>query len=179
MAFSDPQRNIKELGISEGMRVADFGAGSGFYAIAAARAAGPDGKVYAIDVQQESLSHVKDLARKEHLGNVEVVRGDLEEIGGSQLGDGVADVVIASNILFQVEDKKIFLQEAWRVLKPKGRILVVDWKDSYGGMGPHPDQVVPERVARRLCDDVGFVFYKDVRAGDHHYGMVMHKPDKT
>ena len=53
MAFSDPQKNIDQLNIGEGKTVADLGAGSGFYTMAAAKAVGPSGRIYAVDVQQE------------------------------------------------------------------------------------------------------------------------------
>lgn len=175
MAFSDPEKNITQLGIVEGMRVADFGAGSGHYTLVAAKKAGADGKVYAFDVQQDMLAHVKEAARKARLGNVETVWADLDRPGGAKLADQTVDVVIISNVLFQVEHKDAFLKEAYRILKNGGRVLVIDWADSYGGMGPHPDHVLSERDARTLLEAAGFSIKNYIQAGDHHYGMIVRK----
>ena len=52
------------------------------------------------------------------------------------------DVVLIVNTLFQVEDKNGLVEEAWRVVAPGGRAVVIDWKDSFDNMGPHPSHVV-------------------------------------
>ena len=102
--FSNPQHNIEQFALGDDMRVADFGTGSGAYALAAARAVGADGKVYAIDVRQESLVRLKKEAEGARLRNIEVLRGDLEKLGGSGLRDGAVDAVVASNIQTQCCD---------------------------------------------------------------------------
>jgi ubiquinone/menaquinone biosynthesis C-methylase UbiE len=175
MAFSDPQRNIEQFGLSEGMRVADFGAGSGAYALAAAQKVGRDGRIYAIDIQQELLGRLADAARGAKGSTVEVLQGDIERPGGSKLGDAAVDAVLVANILFQVADKGAFLEEARRVLKPRGRLLIIDWRDSFDGMGPSAEHVVTETSAKRLASDAGFTAEKNIQAGDHHYGIVFRK----
>ena len=102
--FSDPQRNIEQFELTEGMSVADLGAGSGFYSISAARVVG-DGKVYAVDVQRDLLTKLSGDAQKSHLTNIEVIWGDAEKSGGTKLGNDSMDAVIISNILFQLQDK--------------------------------------------------------------------------
>ncbi|MBI2048818.1 MAG: methyltransferase domain-containing protein [Parcubacteria group bacterium] len=173
--FSNPQHNIDQFSLGDGMRVADFGTGSGAYALAAARAVGVDGKVYAIDVRQENLARLKKEADGARLHNIEVVRGDLEKIGGSGLRDGAVDAVIISNILFQIKDKKMFLKEAGRVLASGGRMLLVDWAQSFGGAGPAADAVVREESAKELVHGEGFVYIKSIDAGAYHYGLVFKK----
>ncbi len=170
--FSNPQHNIEQFALGDDMRVADFGTGSGAYALAAARAVGGDGKVYAIDVRQENLSRLQKEAESARLHNIEVLRGDLEKLGGSGLRDGAVDAVIISNILFQVKDKKAFVKEAHRVLAPGGRMLVVDWAQSFGGAGPAADAVVREEEAKTLVLDEGFLYIKSIDAGAYHYGLV-------
>src|SRR3989338_5671081 len=108
MAFSDPAKNIQQFGLGSHMRVADLGAGSGAYTIAAARAV-PSGAVYAVDIQQGLVSRVKQSAAERGLTNVFPVWGDLEEAGGSKLADNAADAVIVANTLFQVGHKKVLL----------------------------------------------------------------------
>jgi ubiquinone/menaquinone biosynthesis C-methylase UbiE len=173
--FSDPQHNISQLGLSDGLVVADFGAGAGFYAIEAARAVAPSGKVYAIDVQRDLLERLKKDAQRQHIRNIEVLSGDLEKLGGSKIREASCDVVIASNILFMVTDKKNFLLEAKRILKSSGRLLLVDWSASFSGMGPHSDHVIYKDDAVKLALAAGFTMDREINAGTHHYGIIFRK----
>ncbi len=175
MAFSDPQRNIESMGLQEGSQVADLGAGSGFYTLGAAKIVGPSGKVYSIDVQPELLARIRNQAHADKLHNIEVIHGDVEKVGGTRLREISVDVVFACNILFQIEQKQDFVKEIKRILKSGGRVLVVDWQESFGGMGPHPDHVVTEEAARALFEKEGFVFINEIQAGDHHYGIIYRK----
>ena len=175
MDFADPGNNLAQFGLGEGKYVADLGAGSGHYAIAAAKAVGSTGKVYAVEVQKDLLERIKELSRQEGVGNIEVLWGDIEILGGTKLKDRSVDIVILSNILFQVEDKNGCAKEANRILRAKGRVLIVDWDGSYGGLGPEEGAVYPASQARKLFEDLGFVYESEIRAGAHHYGFSMSK----
>lgn len=173
--FLNPETALKDFPLAEGMRVADFGTGSGFYALAAARRVGDEGTVYALDIQEGLLTRLKDGARRAGLRNIKTLVGELEQSGGSKLRAASMDAVIMSNILFQVEHRESLLREAARVLKPSGRIFLVDWTGSFGGLGPRPDDVVAEDRARTLLEGVGFRIERSVEAGAHHYGLVARK----
>ncbi|MCI0533075.1 methyltransferase domain-containing protein [bacterium] len=170
--FLKPEENIESFGLKEGDIVADFGAGSGTYAYLAAKIVGETGKVYAVEVQRDFLPSIKSAAASQGLPNVEVIWGDFEILGGSKLRDAVADTVILANTLFQLEDKKGAAKEAKRVLKPKGRVVVIDWQESFGNMGPAKDHVVTSGDAKRIFGEAGFIFEKEIPAGEYHYGMV-------
>ena len=170
--FSDPQKNLEQFGLSPEAHVADLGSGSGFYTLAAARIVGATGRVYAIDVQKGLLEKVANEARHLKLANVETLCGDLESLEGSRLSEASVDAVLVCNILFQLENKENFLLEIKRILKPKGRVLVVDWRESFGGTGPQPNMIVSPSDARAIFEKVGFVFERDINAGAHHYGMI-------
>ncbi|HJL55807.1 MAG: methyltransferase domain-containing protein [Candidatus Pacebacteria bacterium] len=173
--FSDPKNNIMRLGLTDGMLVADFGTGSGHYAIEASRIVGNSGRVYAIDIQQALVKKVKNLALAENRQNIDVLWGDIEQIRGTKLGDESVDAVIIANDLFQVEEKNNVIIEARRILKPKGKVLVVDWLDSFAGIGPSGDVIVRESEARKLLSENGFEFVQDFDAGEHHYGLIFIK----
>jgi len=174
--FSDPRRNVEQFGLSDGRIVADLGAGSGFYTMEAARAVAPSGRVFAIDVQKDLLERVKKEAQKNHITNVDIVTGDVEKLGGTRLREGSLDAAIASNILFMLEDKKTFFIEASRILKPGGKLLLIDWSASFSQMGPHPDHVVYKDAAQKLALAAGFSFEREINAGSHHYGIIFRKP---
>jgi len=175
MSFSDPQKNIEQFYLREGMRVADLGAGMGAYSIAAAKKVGDKGKVYAVEVQKDFLQKIKNEAKAQGVDNVEVLWGDIEELGGTKIGDGAVDAVILSNVLFQVEDEKGLLSEAKRILTSGGSMLVVDWADSFGGLGPKPDAVIPPSKMKSMLGEAGFAFDRDIETGEHHYGFVVTK----
>jgi len=172
--FADPKKNIEQFAFHSGMTIADLGAGSGAYSLLAARTVGDLGKVYAIDVQKELLQRIKNDAIKEHLSNIEVVWGDIEKMGGTSLKDDLIDGAIVSNLLFQLQHKDIFRNEVHRILKPEGRVFVIDWTDSFGGIGPHPESVFSLVACRELFKE-GFVVDKEFNAGTHHYGIIFKK----
>jgi ubiquinone/menaquinone biosynthesis C-methylase UbiE len=175
MAFANPQRNIEQFQLEPGMEVADFGAGSGHLAVEAAEVVGREGTVYVIDIQQELLTKATHLAKEHHLESMVFIHADLEQPNGSTLPDASIDAVIVSNILFQTEHKEAILSEAYRVLRPEGRMLLVDWSDSFGGIGPQPEHVLPEAEARNLAEHAGFVHLSDIDTGAYHYGMILQK----
>lgn len=172
MAFADPEHNIEQFMLGDGAFVADLGAGSGAYSFAASRAVGGEGRVFAVEIQRELLDRLKNAASRQGHHNIEVIWGDLGRLGGTKLRDFSLDAVIASNVLFQVEDKKTLAQEIRRILKPKGKVLVIDWTDSFGNLGPSPENVFKEGEAKALFSEHGFAIEKDIQAGDHHYGFV-------
>lgn len=172
--FSDPQKNIAELGISDGMKIVDLGAGSGFYTIEAAKKTGSRGMVYAVDVQQDLLNKLKSSAGLVGVHNIEVVWGNIEKIGGTKLREGVADRIILSNTLFQiaVADRDNLALEAKRLLKPGGKIMIIDWMPG----GPmSPVNAVPRMLAEGIFQKAGFQLDKTFDAGDHHYGIILRK----
>lgn len=174
--FSSPKENVLQLGLREGMKVGDFGAGSGHYARAAAAIVGHGGRVYAIDVQEDILKHLKLNSHEHHQGIIESIWGDIEKLGGTHLRDASLDAVILANTLFQINNRDGLLREIKRTLKSGGKFMLVDWAGSYGGMGPSPEKVVTEHDAEAFFINVGFHKVKSFRAGPHHYGVIFTAP---
>jgi ubiquinone/menaquinone biosynthesis C-methylase UbiE len=164
------------MGLREGMKVGELGAGSGHYALAAAHIVGSSGHVYAVDIQEELLAHVKDAATQQHLRNIGTIWGDIEKMGGTKLRDKALDAAIIANTLFQMEDRQGAVAEIDRILKPGGKLLVIDWAGAYGGIGPAPQHVFSEHQAEELFIGAGFHKTKAFRAGAHHYAIVFTKP---
>jgi len=173
--FSDPVKNIEQCGIQSGMEIADLGSGSGFYTLAAAKALISTGRVYSIDVQKDLLTKIKNTAVHEGLYNVEVIWGDIEKLGGTKLHDASIDLVLLCNVLFQLADKTKIVKEIKRILKPAGRALIVDWMDSFGGLGPHPNMVMKKDVVMDMFEKEGFHLDREIQAGAHHYGLIYKK----
>lgn len=170
--FSQPEKNIEQFHVDPGMSVADLGSGAGFYSLAVSDVVGDTGTVYAIDVQKDLIQKLKNEADKRQKKNIKTIWSDIEEVHGSTLNDAVVDRVLIANTLFQVEHKEGLIKEAHRILRKNGKMLLVDWSDSFGGLGPHKEDVIIEERAKKICEENGFVFEKKISAGDHHYGMI-------
>jgi ubiquinone/menaquinone biosynthesis C-methylase UbiE len=174
--FTHPHRNVGALGVEPGMKVADFGAGSGAYVLAIAGALAGSGHVYAIDVQRDLLRRIKTEAHARGYKNVDVLWGDLEIPGGSKLADASVDLVLISNLLFQVEEKARVLSEARRIVRSTGRVGIIDWSDSFRGMGPHKNDVVKKEEVLALARAEGLELIREFPAGAHHYGLLFRAP---
>lgn len=173
VGFAHPARNVAAFGLRHGMRVADFGAGSGAYALAIAEHLEGSGAVYAIDAQKDLLRRIHNEAKRRGFKNVEVIWADLEAPRASKLAGGSMDLVLVSNLLFQVPDKHLVLREARRIVKPDGVVVVIDWEDSFGGMGPIKEDVVAKETAISIARKEGLELQREFPAGTHHYGLIM------
>lgn len=173
--FLNPNQILEEVGISKGSVVVDFGAGSGHYTFTSARIVGADGKVYALEVQKELVEKLKTEAEKMHYINVSPIWCNVEKVHGTKLSDNMADLAIVSNVFFQIEDRQNFVKEIWRIVKNSGRVLLIDWSDSFGGLGPEPNAVIREEEAKVFFEKNGFKFSRKINAGAHHYGIIFTK----
>jgi ubiquinone/menaquinone biosynthesis C-methylase UbiE len=173
--FSDPAEVLSRFPIYRGETVVDIGSGMGKYSIPVAVSVGSEGSVYAIEVQLSHVDFLKSESEKMGLTQINVLWGDAELPEGTKLKEGIADVLILTNVLFMIEDKEGLMKELNRISKPGTRVLVVDWADSHGGIGPHPTHVVPADYAKELFESNGFIFEKDIPGGSHHYGMIFNK----
>lgn len=175
MSFVNPEKNVSLFGLKDGAHIADFGAGSGAYAFALARRVGPRGMIYAVDIQKDLLVKIKNEGNRQGLENIQVICGDVEKPGGTKLGDESLDGVLLSNLLFQVSDKGAVLSEAKRVLKNGGKIFLIEWSESYGGLGPKSEDVVSKGEAMKLFGKTGFPLEREIDAGSYHYGLIFSK----
>ncbi len=176
--FSDPQKNVSEFGIVPGQKIADFGSGAGHYAFPISTLVGNTGKVVCIDIQKEPLIALKNKAIKEGRENLEIILGDIEKIGGTKLKDECMDGVVFSNLLFQLADRQGAINEAKRVLKPRGKIYIIEWSDQSFMSGMKFDNekmVLSKDEINKLFTDSGFGGSKAFEAGEHHYGLIFAK----
>ena len=179
MPFLHPSVVTQYLEILPGMRIADFGCGSGHWAVVLARAVGPSGKVFAVDVQESALETTRAQARQAHLANIETIRANVEVLGATTLKDATVDAVMISNMLFQADEKTNVATEAARIIKPGGRVFLIDWDTAAETANPSLGPALASRVTRQNAEQLftskGFHFEKEFSAGSHHYGLMFRK----
>ena len=170
--FLSPTEILKQLKLRKSMVAVDFGSGSGGWAIPLAKKL-EEGKVYAIDLLEEPLSALKAKASLERLYNIQTILANVEK-GIVILRDASCSLVLMTNLLFQCEDKRKVLEEGKRILKPEGRILVIDWKKD-ATLGPRKDKVLPEEVKKIAKEIGGLKIEKEFDASPYHYALVFTK----
>ncbi len=169
--FVDPNKVLQQLRLKSNMTAVDFGCGSGGWVIPLARILSK-GKVIAVDLQEESLSALDAKARLSGTQDIQKIIANVEvKIPGIE--DDSCDLVLISDLLFQVDDDKGVFKEAKRVLKSGGKVLVVEWKTE-SALGPRANKMSQQRV-KEIADDVGLQFKEELLAGDYHYALVFTK----
>jgi SAM-dependent methyltransferase len=173
--FMDPVKVLTACSIQSTQTIADFGASSGFVAQAAA-ALVPQGQVFAIEVNRDVVTRLTRDSADKKITNLHVLWGDIEMPEGSKLAKDSVDTVLCFNTLFLLEDKASVIKEAYRVLKPGGKIILADWTESFGGIGPRPHHVFNQAMAEALLQAASFKKLPvQLPAGDHHYAILFEK----
>jgi len=143
-AWQRPDRIMDALGIGEGSWVADLGAGGGWFTVRLARRVGPNGWVFAEDIQQQMVDATARRAQRENFEQVKTILGtDVDP----KLPVGAIDAVLMVGVYHEVDQPVKLLHNIAKALKPTGVIGIVDFKKDGGGPGPAMDERVdPEKV---------------------------------
>lgn len=127
--FLKPQEVIEFLSsrlfVMPGFKIADFGCGGGYFTTLFAEKVGPEGKVFAIDIQEDAVQETKELAEVLGFKNIEYHRADLKK---TAFEDGFFDMVFISQVLFQNKKFEEIIKEAKRVLRDKGFLVILEPK---------------------------------------------------
>ena len=140
------------LGVADGSVVADIGAGSGWFTIRLARRVGPQGLVYAEDVQTEMINAISRRVSREGLTNVRPVLGLKND---PRLPAQSIDAALMVDAYHEIENRVAVLANLARALKPQGRIGVVDFRLDGTGPGPSIEERVSPDVVVKDATEAG------------------------
>ena len=170
------------LGVGRGSRVADVGAGDGYFTFHLARRVGAQGRVYAVDLVETELDGIRREARERRLSQVETVHGTADD---PRLPEDTLDVVLVVNTYHEMDHGPAMLRGMWRALKPGGRLGVID-KVVSPGESPadyRARHAIPSGVVRADAEREGFQFVVEPqgfvrprRGGESWYFLVFEKP---
>jgi ubiquinone/menaquinone biosynthesis C-methylase UbiE len=145
-SYQEPDRIMDALYIGDGSTVADLGAGGGWFTIRLARRIGPNGIVYAEDVQPRMIQAIDGRIRGEGLRNVKMVLGTSLD---PRLPARALDAALIVDVYLEMEQPVTFLRNVVKALKPAGLIGIVEYTKEGWGPGPvMEDRIDPERVVR-------------------------------
>ena len=163
---------VAALKLQPGQTVADIGAGSGLLEVPLARAVGPRGRVYAVEIDAGFFPEIRKRAEAAQVTNVETVLGKFTD---PALPVKAIDVAIFHDVIHHVENRAAYLETLAKYLAPSGRIAVIDYE---GGVGPHRGQPELEVTRQQLAawmKDAGLAQVDDVRLFTDKYFLVFAK----
>lgn len=169
--FLNPKKVISQIYIDPYSSVLDVGTGLGAYSLSLAKR-DPTLEVFALDINRDLVKRLSKEAKELNIKNLKPIVGDAEVYQGMKIKKDLIDFVILSNVLFQTENKAAVVKEISRVLKPSGKIVLIDWKDSFNNMGPHTRHIVGELKAIDIFMNNNFKIVSKIDAGDYHYGII-------
>ncbi len=153
-AWQNPEALIAWIGIEPGMRVADVGAGTGYFLPYLSRAVGTHGRVIAVEVEQALVDHMRDRVVREALTNVDVV---LSRPTSLDLLPESADAVVFVDAYHHVDRRREYLATLARLLTRGGRVVIVDWKAGKLPVGPQDEaHKLPATQVIRELEAAGF-----------------------
>lgn len=153
----NPTRAIQLLKFEKGMTVADVGAGSGYYALRIAKQVGPEGKVYANDIQPEMLAILKRRMRQEKVTNVEPVLGTEQD---PKLPAGSCDVILMVDVYHEFSHPQVMLQKLREALKETGRLVLLEYRKEDPYVPIRPEHKMSVKEAKLEVEGEGFVLEK-------------------
>jgi ubiquinone/menaquinone biosynthesis C-methylase UbiE len=156
--WQQPERVVETLALSPGDRVADLGAGGGFFTFRLAQAVGPDGVVYAVDVDESMTDHLTSRAAGLGHANVQAVLAPYDD---PNLPDGSIDLLFTCNTYHHFEDRVAYFERVRADLAPGGRVAIVDF-DGPGFLRSHYSEKADieremEQAGYRLVADHDFL----------------------
>lgn len=175
-ALLDPQKIFSKIGLTAGMRVADFGCGrTGHFVFPAAKAVGERGMVYAVDILKEVLESIQSWIRSEGMDNIQTVWSDIEAYAKTPIPEKSLDVCFLVNVLHGLKDRVGTLKEAKRLLKDDGQLVIVDWEKKLGTLGPVEQNMMSIEKVVELITQVGLRSIDTMPVNDYHFCVICKK----
>jgi ubiquinone/menaquinone biosynthesis C-methylase UbiE len=162
----DPGNLLSGVGLERGMTFADIGCGSGYSTIPAAEIVGETGEVYAVDVDVQSVEHLRRQAEERGLENIVSMVGRGED---TVFCEGCIDLVFLGIVLHDFQDPGAVLRNARRMLKADGRLVNLDWRKIRMDFGPPYHIRFDEEKAGSLLRHAGFRIEEVRDEGRYHY----------
>ncbi len=166
----DSQLLFSEIELKAGMTFLDVACGLGHYSLAASKYVGKQGRVYAIDLWQDGIYNLKDQIKEQEITAIQPILADVTQ--RIPLKNSSVDIVLLSTVLhdFILEKTDVgVLKEIDRVIKPKGKFAIIEFKKIESHPGPPISiRITPKDVEDRITP-YGFQIFKTVEIGQFHY----------
>ncbi len=173
--FLSPQKIVDQIEVNPGMKIAHFGCSTGYFTFLLAQRVGGSGQVYALDIISSKLEILKSQIKLQGIRNIAIKRVSLENKNGSGLENESMDWVIMVNMLYQNNQKNKIIKEAERVLKPGGKILLIDWETGDDRIGPKKLSRISKGDLIKIVRRYSLGIKKEIEVGNFHFGLILAK----
>jgi precorrin-6B methylase 2 len=150
-----PSKAISALGIKPGQVIADVGAGSGYYTIRLAKQVGPNGRVYATDIQPEMIVLLQRRLERERIENVELVQATETN---PRLPEGRFDVILMVDVYHELSQPQEVLRRLRPALKPDGRLVLIEFRKESAWVPIREEHKMSVKEARMELEAEGYRF---------------------
>lgn len=164
-----PDTVLQKLGLKEDDDMADIGCGIGYFTFPASEIIDSKNNIYAIDISEEMLIEVEKESKEKGIENISLIKSTEYDL---KLEDEKVSFALMVNVLHETDDKICMLKEIYRILKPSGRIAIVDFEKKQTQSGPPLEHRISKNEAMGLLKEAGFEFEKEEQFADIFYGIV-------
>jgi ubiquinone/menaquinone biosynthesis C-methylase UbiE len=172
--WQKPEQVMDALSIADGTTVADLGAGGGWFTVRLARRVGPQGVVYAEDIQEQMLESIDRRVKREGLRNVRMLLGTSDD---PKLPKGRLQAVLIVDVYHEVTQPVEFLRNVRESLTPHGRLGIIEFKRDGGGPGPPIDERAEEANVVKYAEAAGFKLISRETFLPYQYLLIFGKND--
>jgi len=168
-----PGKAIAALNIRPGQAIADIGAGSGYYTLRLADAVGPQGRVYATDIQPEMLALIKKKIDARSPGNVELILGAETE---ARLPAAAIDMALMVDVYHELAQPQAFLRSLKTALRPDGRLVLIEFRKEDASVPIRAEHKMSVREARMELEAEGFRFDRVIDVLPWQHILIFRRP---
>ena len=150
-------KTLKEVGLKEGMNFADIGCGNCYFTFPASGITGPKGRVFALDISPEMLEEINARVKEENKTNIEVINTEENNL---KITKESVDLAFSCNVVHEAKDLDLFLKEVERILRPGGRIAIIDWEKKDSDLGQPKAHHLDKSIIINELKNIGFKYIK-------------------
>lgn len=167
IAELNPRNTLIKAGFKENMILSDIGAGTGIFSFPAAKISSND--IYALEISDSMIELLNNRTTEQNTKNLIIKKVDSNVL---PLDNNSCDMAIMVTVLHEIEDKEYMLNEIKRVLKEKGRLMIIEFHKRKTPMGPPIDHRLSEEYIEEICNDNQLKTIEKFSLGDNFYCAV-------
>lgn len=167
IAELSPKSTLIKAGFKENMILCDIGAGTGIFSFPAAKISSND--IYALEISDSMIELLRNRITEQTTKNLIIKKVDSNVL---PLGNNSCDMAIMVTVLHEIEDKECMINEIKRVLKEKGKLMIIEFHKRKTPMGPPIDYRLSEEYVEEICNDSQLKTIEKFSLGDNFYCAV-------
>jgi ubiquinone/menaquinone biosynthesis C-methylase UbiE len=167
LAELDPKHTLTKIGFEDGMTLCDIGAGTGVFTFAAADIS--RNNIYALDISDDMINLLTSRIEERAIDNIHVAKVTSDEL---PVENNACNIAIMVTVLHEIDNKKQMLSEIKRILKPAGKLMIIEFHKIETPIGPPVDRRLSEQEVEEICSGEAFRLINSFSLGNNLYAKV-------